>query len=69
MTMENPYEIIRLALKMEPCHPCSGGTSLKLDLAAQEIKNSYPAASDFYFFSSLLRFFCRRIWISGTNPD
>ena len=30
MTMENPYDIIRLALKMEPCHPWSGGTSLIL---------------------------------------
>ena len=26
--------------------------NLKLDLAAQEIKNSYPATSDFYFFSA-----------------
>ena len=30
VTMENPYDIIRLALKMEPCHPSSGGISLIL---------------------------------------
>ena len=30
VTMENPYEIIHLALKMEPCHPCPGGTSLSI---------------------------------------
>ena len=30
---------------------------MKLDLAAQEIKNSYPAASDFYFFPASSDFF------------
>ena len=30
VTIVNTYDIIRLALKMEPCHPCSGGTSLSI---------------------------------------
>ena len=30
VTIVNTYDIICLALKMEPCHPCSGGTSLSI---------------------------------------